>query len=123
MNRMHRPGPLALLIALPVLAGLTVWAQQKQTPPTAGPRIAVVNIQKIFTGLDEHKAIEAEITSLGDQIKNALTEKEKQIKDLEKALQIGVHKRGSDQQARASRTTACCHRMRFRHHGRHPGHR
>ncbi|MDX1563973.1 MAG: OmpH family outer membrane protein [Phycisphaeraceae bacterium] len=102
MNRMHRPGLMALLIALPVLVGLSVWAQPKEPTPSAGPRIAVVNIQKIFEGLDEHEDIETEIKGLGEQIKKALADKEKQIKDLEKALQVGVHKRGSDQHIRAT---------------------
>jgi hypothetical protein len=55
-------------VTVPTLIGLSLWAQNA-TPNTTGPKIAVINVQTIFRGLDEHKAIEANLRSLGDQIK------------------------------------------------------
>lgn len=97
MSKRQRHFTLMAVGTLSTLLALSLWAQNETPKSSAGPKVAVVNVQTIFKGLDEHKAIEAELRSLGDQVKKAILDKDQKIKSIQKTLESGAVKPGSDQ--------------------------
>jgi Skp family chaperone for outer membrane proteins len=96
MQRLHKTLLTTLLAAL-LLAGGIAYKASAQTPaPAPTPtHLAVINIVKVFAGLDEKKDGEREIEALADQINKDRHKKEDALKLLNDNLNSGTFRQDS----------------------------